>query len=87
MRVPFPVGSPGAETPLTHLFEITPDDDTDLDVCPRCLILDAAGTVTVDMLGSGTMIAVPLLAGFNPIRPRRVYATGTDSSLTIVGGW
>lgn len=87
MRIPYPVGAPGADTPLTHLFEITPDDEADLEVCPRCLILDVAGTVTVDMLGSGNMVAVPLQAGFNPIRPSRVYATGTDSSLTIVGGY
>lgn len=87
MNVPYPAGSPGADMPLTHLFEITPSDTEDLAVCPRCLILSEAGTVTVDMLGSGTAVAVPLQAGFNPIRPRRVYASGTDSGLILVGGY
>ena len=87
MRVPSPVGGPNATDPITQVFPITPDDDTELTICPRCLILDAAGLVTMDLLGGSENVQVPLQAGFNPIRPTRVYASGTDSSLTIVGGF
>jgi hypothetical protein len=87
MRVPSPVGGPNATDPITQVFAITPDDGTDLAICPRCLIIDAPGTVTMDLLGGSENVAVPLQAGFNPIRPTRVYASGTDSSLTIVGGF
>jgi hypothetical protein len=41
----------------------------------------------MDLLGGSENVQVPLQAGFNPIRPTRVYASGTDSSLTIVGGF
>lgn len=87
MRTPYPMGGANASDPITQAFVITPDDDTDLDVCPRCLILDESGTVTMDLLGGSTNVPVPLQAGFNPIRPTRVYASGTDSTLTIVGGY
>jgi hypothetical protein len=81
------MGGANATDPITQAFAIIPDDDTDLDVCPRCLILDAAGLVTMDLLGGSENVQIPLQAGFNPIRPTRVYASGTDSSLTLVGGY
>jgi hypothetical protein len=81
------MGGANATDPITQAFAIVPNDFVDLDVCPRCLILDAAGLVTMDLLGGSENVQIPLQAGFNPIRPTRVYASGTDSSLTLVGGY
>jgi hypothetical protein len=87
MNIPYPAGSPGAESPITQAITITPNNSNDLAQVPRCLILSAAGTVKMDLMGGTQGISVPLQAGFNPIRPTRVYATGTTAGLTIVGGW
>ena len=86
MSVPYPIGTPGVEAPITNAYIVTPSDTADLAFCPRCLILSEAGTVTMNMLGGNTSIAIPLQAGFNPIRPTRIYASGTDA-VTIVAGY
>lgn len=76
----------GLTSPARNAETVTPDDDNDLPNTARALLLSAAGTVTVDMVGTGTDIALPLRAGFNPVSVSRVYSTGTDS-LTIVALW
>lgn len=58
---------------------VTPNDTADLPNTSRALLLSASGWVTVDMIGIGTNIPLPLAAGYNPIRVSRVYATGTDA--------
>lgn len=78
--------NPSLDGPAQNAATITPNDSTDLTNTTRALLLSAAGTVTVDMVGTGTNIALPLQAGVNPVRVSRVYSTGTDS-LTIVGLW
>lgn len=78
--------TPNEETkPARSAIAITPNDSADLASTCRALLLDADGTVTVDMLHTGTNIALPLVKGFNPVIVTRVYATGTDGGLTIVG--
>ena len=84
--MPYPAGSSGSSDSVTNGFVVTPSDDTDLATVPRVLILNEAGTVTMDLVGGATNVAVPLQAGFNPIRPSRIYATGTDA-VTIFAGW
>lgn len=86
MSVPYPIGSPGVTDPITNAYAVTPSDTEDLPFCPRVLILDAAGTVKMNLLGGNTEVSVPLVAGFNPIRPTRVFSTGT-SAVTIVAGY
>ena len=86
MSVPYPTGSSGAEAPLTVLYTVTPNDNEDLPFVPRALILSEAATVRMDMLGGGATIDVPLQPGINPIRPRRIHASGTGS-VTIVAGY
>jgi hypothetical protein len=80
-------GRTDATAPLTHLFEITPDDDNALEIVPRCIISDAAGTLVVDTIGGEESVAVPVFAGYNPIEVTKIYATGTTAGLTLVGGW
>lgn len=86
MSVPYPLGTTGSETPVVQAYVVTPSDTEELPVCPRCLILSAAITVKMDLLGGSKAVPVPLQAGFNPIRPTKVYATGTGSA-TIVAGY
>jgi hypothetical protein len=71
---------------VTNGFVVTPSNTEDLAMVPRVLILDQAGTVTMDLVGGASNVAVPLQAGFNPIRPSRIYAAGTDA-VTIFAGW
>jgi hypothetical protein len=85
MSVPYPAGTSGAEAPLTVLYTVTPNDDEDLPFVPRALILSDAATVRMEMLGGGAAIDVPLQAGFNPLRPRRIHATGTGSTAIVAG--
>ena len=86
MSIPYPIGSPGVTDPITNAYAVTPSDTEDLPFCPRVLILDAAGTVNMNLLGGSAAISVPLVAGFNPIRPPRIFSTGTDA-VTIVAGY
>ena len=74
------------DAPADSAAIITPADGADLANATRAILLSAAGTITVDMAGSGTNIALPLQAGINPIRATRIYSTGTDA-VTIVGLW
>jgi len=82
----FTYHSAGLESPAISAAIVTPNDSADLEFVSRGLVLSAAGTVTVDMLGAGENIAIPLQAGWNPIRVKRIYSTGTDS-ITIVSVW
>lgn len=86
MNVPYPSGTSGALDSVTNGAVVVPDDDTDLAIVPRVLILNEAGTVKMDLVGGAEGVSVPLQAGFNPIRPTRIYATGTDA-VTIFAGW
>lgn len=72
--------------PASNAETVTPNDSTDLPNTPRALICGSAGTVTVDMDGMGSNIAIPVVAGPNPYIVTRVYATGTDVG-TIIAVW
>jgi hypothetical protein len=84
--VPYPTGSSGATEAITNGFVVTPSNTVDLAIVPRVLILSAAGTVKMDLVGGASGVSIPLQAGFNPIRPTRIYATGTDA-VTIFAGY
>ena len=78
--------SAGLDNPAANAATVTPNDGTDLANATRALLLDQAGTVTGDMVGVGTNIALSLQPGFNPVRVKRVRSTGTDA-ITIVAIW
>ena len=69
----------GTGEPWVDAFTITPDDNADLSIVPRCLLIGTAGDVKVTTL-VGTVIILPLPAGYNPGRVKRVWATGTTAS-------
>lgn len=72
--------------PPRNAATVTPNDSADLPNVARGLACSAAGTVTVDMVGVGTNIAIPVAAGQNAMVVSRVYATGTSAG-TIVALW
>jgi hypothetical protein len=69
----------GVGGPANEWFSIEPDDNTDLKVKPRALLIGTAGSLRVKS-SRGTIETLPVPVGYNPIRPVRVYATGTSAS-------
>lgn len=51
---------------------------------PRYIKCSASGTLVVDLLGGGTQIELPVIAGVNPERVTRIYQAGSDA-MTVVG--
>jgi hypothetical protein len=72
--------------PVDSAFSVTPSDTDNLPLATRGISVNGAGTVTVDLVGDGSSIAVYIGAGIIlPIRAKKVYATGTDA--TGIVGW
>jgi len=71
----------GLDSPASRIAPVTPSDDTDLPdgVC-RALLVGAAGAATVIDATGAERAAVPLQAGYNPLRVARVMATGLAAS-------
>lgn len=86
MSDPYSRSVPGLESPAGNAALVTPSDADVFPISSRALILASAGNVRVDMVGVGTGVTLPLVAGFNPIRVTRVYATGTAAN-TIYRVW
>lgn len=70
----------GLEAPASDLFDIVPDDGTDLALATRALNAAVSGTVRITTV-SGTMATVYIAAGIAfPVRAARVHATGTTAT-------
>ena len=79
--------SDSMESPAKNAASVTPDNGVDLSFASRALLCEVGGIVTVDMVGAGTNIAIPVVAGQPmPIRATRVYATGTTAT-GIIAFW
>ena len=78
------VGS-GLDSPATGLITIVPDDNADLTIMPRALMVGTAGDVAV-IMKDGTLGTLPALQPGvpYPVRVSRVLATDT-SATGIVG--
>lgn len=76
------VGDPGK-----YAAAVTPSDVTNLSAPTRALYIgSAAGTLSVEMYGGGTVVFTAVPIGILPIQVTRVNATGT-SSTNIVALW
>jgi hypothetical protein len=70
----------GLGAPADEWVPITPSDSTDLTYVPRALYIGTAGALrAVD--GTGTTRTIGNAAvGYHPLRPRRIYSTGTTAT-------
>lgn len=74
---------PGLSAPATGGFVITPDDNTDLSILPRAVMVAGGGDLGVVLMDGSTVVLPALAAGVvYPIRARRVLgsAGGTTAS-------
>ncbi len=74
---------PGLSAPATGGFSISPDDDTDLGVLPRAIMVAAGGDLAVVLMDGSPVVLPGLAAGIvYPVRVRRVLgsAGGTTAS-------
>jgi len=81
---PFENYATGLESSARDAFAITPHDDNDLEVYPRALLIGVAGDLEVIMLDGSTPVVLPVPAGYNPLRVKRVLDTNTTAT-GIVG--
>lgn len=58
--------------------------DYEFQILPRALNCDADGTLVVDM--GGETVTIYVVAGLNPYRVEKIYASGSDA-ITVVGMW
>lgn len=67
--------------PATRAIAVTPNDAADLVKLPRALYVSGAGTLKVTCQGDTDAVTLTVPAGsFLPLRPKRVWATGTTST-------
>lgn len=76
--------SKGLSSPGIRQFNITPDDDNDLEYKPRRIITNSAGQITW-MDEKGTLVTYPCVVGsYWDFRAVRIMATDTTPGLVIV---
>lgn len=63
--------------------EITPDDDNDLEYGePNYISVGTEGTIVADFKDAPiNPVTVPVLAGFLPMRPTRIYVSSTATGI------
>jgi hypothetical protein len=67
------------ESPASHAFSITPDNDTDLAYLPRAIYVGGYGSLAI-VTPSGETVTFVDASGWMPIRAARVLATGTTAT-------
>lgn len=77
-QIQFPSG------PITKPYTVTPSDTVDLLTGTRAIYVGVAGDVSLLLL-DGATVTLTLVAGWHPIAPRRVRATGTTATGIIAG--
>lgn len=73
--------NPGVTNPARSATTITPSDSTDLFTIPKALYVGGAGNLVVKLLDDATTVTFAVQAGaILPVRPVRVYSTGTTAT-------
>jgi hypothetical protein len=68
------------DSPACEVFQITPDDGSDLALATRAINVAQSGNVRLESV-AGTVATVYIAAGIAfPIRAKRVFVTGTDAT-------
>lgn len=74
----------GSGEPASFWWTISPSDDEDLSIRPRCIYIGTTGDLTMAD-GAGNVVRfVSIAVGYHPLRPTRIMATGTTAG-AIVG--
>jgi hypothetical protein len=84
--VPTNPGDP--KNPLTIGVAVTPNDAVDLPFLPRAIHIFTGGTIRMDVgdgFGGTSTLNTSLEAGWHPIRPSRIWNTGTGA--LIISAW
>lgn len=79
---------PSVTDPLAVGVVVAPNDGADLAFTPRAIHVGTAGNVKMNVsngTGGVTAITTALEAGWHPIRPSRIFATGTTA--TDITAW
>lgn len=78
---PFDEFQTGLTSPITNGFDIAPDDSSDLVTLPRAVMVTGGGDISAVLKDGGTVTLPGLSPGvLYPIRPRRIFATGTSAT-------
>jgi len=73
--------------PAENAAVIAPNDDNDLPVVTRAMLIGGAGDIRVTMVGGQTLTIEGLNSGqLLPIRATKVFATGTTAT-KLTGLW
>lgn len=81
MSDPFDTDYVGLTSPAVSHFLVVPSDTVDLQVRPRAMFVNTAGTAVLQING-GDAVSYDLPAGtILALRPTRVLATGTTAQL------
>jgi hypothetical protein len=68
-----------ASVPADQAAVVTPNDDADLDVTCRALLIGTAGDLRVTTRGGTTLTLPNVPVGLLPLRVKRVFATSTTA--------
>lgn len=71
-------------TQPVNFADAVPSDSADLAVLPKALRVKAEGDLRIAG-ADGTIVTFPVFAGETlPIRPTRIYATGTTATIVLL---
>ena len=69
----------GIGSPAVSWYQVSPDDNENLPVRPRALLIGVAGDLVVRGQDGHTE-TLPVPVGYNPLRPVRILSTGTTAT-------
>jgi hypothetical protein len=83
----FVAHSAGLDSPASKAFAITPNDSTDLADVTRGLYTGTGGTIVCILNGDSASVTFTNVPAGTvlPLRVKRVLATGTTSSMALIG--
>jgi len=78
---------PGLSAPATGGFAITPDDNTDLTILPRAIMVTEGGDLGAVLMDGSTVVLPALAAGVvYPVRARRILGSSGGTTATGILG-
>ena len=70
----------GIGQPAVDWFNVTPSDTAFLKWRPRAVYVGVSGDLTIQALNGTVSILKSAAVGYHPVRPVRVYSTGTTAT-------